>query len=348
MKARKLDNLKALCASYQSSGLYTHVYAACGFLDADKNTAEFTLAPENRDVFDLSSLTKALVTAPLVLWRALSQGMDVKAARISQLFGEETVDEVGALGLDLSVAAYLRHETGLPPWRNYYVLCEGHRQSAKQVLARARNLTVGRDIYSDVGFITLGKLLETSSGKSLLSEWRERLQTNGICAENFIGGSAEISKDRMISTGYCPVRGRELIGEVHDENCWALGGYSGHSGLFATGDAVSSYLRALWQSKEGRAVFQANFAMAQSTGESLMGWRKGRDDSSKTFASGRGCGHLGFTGTAFWVDPVTSSYAVVLTNRIISARISPAIKEFRAEAFRILWEQNQKSPQAAQ
>ncbi len=314
------------------------MYVACGFLDADKNTAEFSLTPGGRDVFDLSSLTKALVTTPLVLWRSLALGKSPKEAKLSDVFGSEVLDSVGAQKHNLMVADFLRHETGLPAWRNYYVFCEGKRQSPTDVLARVVSQAGSLDVYSDVGFLTLGHLLEKSSGKGILFSWRKYLETFGIKTVEFMGSGAELSKERAISAGYCPVRGRELVGEVHDENCWALGGFTGHSGLFATGDAVSSYLRALWQSKEGRAVFEANFAEAQSSGESLMGWRKGRDDSSKTFGSGRGCGHLGFTGTAFWVDPVTRSYAVVLTNRIISARLSPGIKTFRAEAFGLLWE----------
>jgi CubicO group peptidase (beta-lactamase class C family) len=76
-----------------------------------------------------------------------------------------------------------------------------------------------------------------------------------------------------------------------------------------------------------------------------MGWRKGRDASAKTFAQGRGCGHLGFTGTAFWVDPLTRGFGIILTNRVISGRISTAIKDMRAQAFSGLWDILQKKSQ---
>ena len=333
-----MDKLKALCASYQASGLYTHVYVACGFLDAAENSFEFSLLPDGRDVFDLSSLTKALVTTPLVLWRVDEKGGDVKKTLVSQVFGSRVVAEAGAREHDHTVAAFLRHETGLPAWRNYYVFCGSDRQKPEDVLARVVTSGSAADLYSDVGFITLGQFLEKNSGKSILMQWREQLAIKGIHVSDGLGGSQELAKKRMISSGYCPVRKRELLGEVHDENCWALGGYTGHAGLFGSGVGVSSFLRSLWQAKEGQPVFDLNFSESQSSGESLMGWRKGRDESAKTFASGRGCGHLGFTGTAFWVDPITRSYAVVLTNRIISSRISPAIKKFRAEAFSTLWE----------
>jgi serine-type D-Ala-D-Ala carboxypeptidase len=341
-----LASLEELCASYQASGLYTHVYAACGFLDQPQNTAECSLGPQtnvaaNQDVYDLSSLTKALVTTPLVLWKCLQSGARPREALISQVFGDIAVDDVGARKFDLLVAEYLRHETGLAAWRNFYTTCDSSTQNLKDVLRRnePRKATSGqvKDVYSDLGFLVLGQLLEKSAGASLLTIWRDYGRHFGLSACEELGAGFEFARERVVPTAFCPVRNRTLCGEVHDENSWALGGFTGHSGLFGAGKDVALFLRQMWQCPAGRFVLMENFKESSSAGDSLMGWRKGQDPSSQPFADGRGCGHLGFTGTAFWVDPLTKSYAVVLTNRVVSGRITPEIKTFRAEAFKRLW-----------
>ncbi len=339
-----MSNLKELCASYQASGLYTHVYAACGFLDDSQNVAECSLEPiepmyAQRDLFDLSSLTKALVTTPLVLWKCMESGKDPKTATILDVFGDLTVDEVGGRKFNRTVASYLRHETGLPAWRNFYTTSDSKSQNLREVLDRAVPKTGAHsETYSDIGFVVLGALLEINAGMSLLDLWRRECHRFQITASDLLGRGEEFACGRAIPTAYCPVRGRNLCGEVHDENAWALGGFTGHTGLFGAGKDVTLFLRQLWQSAAGRKVMLANFAEAGSLGDSLMGWRKGKDTSSQPFAMGRGCGHLGFTGTAFWVDPLTKSYSVVLTNRVISGRMTPEIKTFRAQAFKNLWD----------
>ena len=317
------------------------MYVACGFLDDDKNIFDFGLYSGAGRVFDLASLTKALVTTPLVLWACQKKGKDPSNITVSQLFGDVATDHVGASNQNHTVASYLRHETGLPAWRNFYTACKDgageFRQTLKEVLFRCPQGDCAKDVYSDVGFLTLGALLREASNQPILSQWQRmcgefRARTEGL------GSGQDFASDEVISTGFCPVRERVLWGEVHDENCWALGGFCGHAGLFGSGRGVTDYLRSLWQTGAGRAVFEENFRQLSSRGDSLMGWRKGQDASSKTFADGRGCGHMGFTGTAFWVDPVTRSYAVVLTNRVISGRVSADIKNFRAEAFKQLWD----------
>ncbi len=332
-----MAKIEDICQAYKAAGLYTHVYVSCGFLYEDRNLFEFSILPEDRSVFDLASLTKALVTTPLVLWRCLKAAKDPRALKISELFGDISLDEVGAGSHNLSVADYLRHETGLPAWRNLYTECQHQRQSLRDVLMRSTSKSGSADLYSDVGFITLGQLLERSSNQNILDEWKFLCELFEIPSAKKFGSGPSFDLHNAISTGYCPVRQRELLGEVHDENCWALGGMAGHAGLFGGGAAVSSYLRQLWQSSVGRVVFEKNFCEAATPGDSLLGWRKGKDASANAFAEGRGCGHMGFTGTAFWVDPLTRSYCVVLTNRVISGRVSPAMKAFRSQVLSSLW-----------
>jgi CubicO group peptidase (beta-lactamase class C family) len=342
-----LDNVEQVIRSFHATGLYTHVYAACGFLDGKGPAFETSILPDERSIFDLASLTKAFVTTPLVLGECFRGNIAPEVAQLGDLFGDSIGGEFGQEVKNLLVANILRHEAGLPAWRNLYVECEGRRQTLLSAVQRAKGIGQNQEeLYSDIGFMILGEMLQHTAKKSLANLSLDFLRELGVENQGYIGSSDIILREKVIPTGYCAIRSRQLIGEVHDENAWALGGFAGHAGLFGTGPAVVDYLQALWRSPVGRRAIEANFHAASSSGESLMGWRKGRDASAKTFAQGRGCGHLGFTGTAFWVDPLTGGFGVVLTNRVVSGRISTAIKDMRAQAFSGLWDILQKKSKA--
>ena len=341
-----MDNVEQVIRSFHATGLYTHVYAACGFLDGKGPDFESSILPDERSIFDLASLTKAFVTTPLVLGECFRQNFAPEVAKLSDVFGDSIGGEFGQGVRDLLVASILRHETGLPAWRNLYVECEGKRQTLLSAVQRSKGIGQNQEeLYSDIGFMILGEMLRHTAKKSLANLSSDFFQELGVENRDYFGSSDIVLKEKVIPTGYCAVRGRQLAGEVHDENAWALGGFAGHAGLFGAGPAVVDYLQALWRSPVGRRTIEANFRAASSPGESLMGWRKGRDASAKTFAQGRGCGHLGFTGTAFWVDPLTRGFGIILTNRVISGRISTVIKDMRAQAFSGLWDILQKKSQ---
>lgn len=342
-----MDNVESLIHSFQSSGLYTHVYVACGFLDRADVLYSRELTEDGRNIFDLSSVSKALVTTPLSLARLFRAGRLANDTTLLDLYGEETCAEFGKYVSSLTLEQALRHETGLPAWRNFYVECEGHRQSLTESLQRALGDGFNRrpqnknhsELYSDIGFMILGRLIERNAGRKLDEEWARFARSIGFGNFLNLGSSGMIDAKRAVPSAFCPVRRRALVGEIHDENAWAMGGFTGHTGLFGSGSAVCEFVQKLWQSDIGSKIMMANFDKADSPGDSLLGWRKGRDVSSKTFADGRGCGHLGFTGTAFWVDPKSRSFSVILTNRVISGRIpTQAIKDMRSQVFAGLWD----------
>lgn len=342
-----MDNVEYLIRSFQSSGLYTHVYVACGFLNRSDVLYQRELTADGRNIFDLSSVSKALVTTPLALARLLQHGRSAADTTLIELFGARACAEFGEYVSNLTLEQILRHETGLPAWRNFYVECDGHRQSLSESLHRALGSRFDdpspaknhADLYSDIGFMILGRLIEKSLERKLSDEWADFAHSIGFHGHSDLGSSVMIDARRAVPTAFCPVRGRELVAEVHDENAWAMGGFTGHTGLFGSGPAVGEFLQKLWRSDVGNKIIMENFDRSDSPGDSLLGWRKGRDVSSKTFASGRGCGHLGFTGTAFWVDPKSLTFSVVLTNRVISGRVpTVAIRDMRSKVFAGLWD----------
>jgi CubicO group peptidase (beta-lactamase class C family) len=362
-------DLNQTLLAWSQKGLFTHAFAAAGDLTAPLPSVQGLLSPDGRDIFDLASMTKALVTTPAVfnLCQNHEWIMDrpIGDAPLTRRHPERFTGLPEAL-LALTPRQLLRHESGLPAWRNFYVQCSSgpgdapFRRPLAQAIAsyamgfkdafKNGSTTPIKPIYSDVGFLALGILLEASYSSDIsaifmsLCEDPKWLSTASV---QLAFGADLAQNDRQkkaVPTGFCKVRERDLVGEVYDENAWALGGRCAHAGLFGTGDALVGFIKGLSASPSGRAMLAAQASeIGGPETESLLGWRQGGDPAAKPFGGGKSMGHLGFTGTAFWITPADHPekplrYGIVLTNRTVSGRINPAIKDCRRELFQLLWQ----------
>jgi CubicO group peptidase (beta-lactamase class C family) len=310
--------LKTLLQAEIQQSYFTAAYVESGRLDQAQPTLQYFASTEGR-VFDLASLTKALVTGPLVHLTLKAENLDVKAPLAA--WAPTNISLPSSL-LQLTTDEVLGHVSGLPAWWNFWMHHLDEKQKPnraealgimEKVLHRIPLCTEKKDLYSDVGYILLGYLLEKKAQRSLKPWLAEAVsETFGYAPD------LNLSKESYIPTGFCKLRERELRGEVHDENCAAFGGISGHAGLFGTGPSVSQYLKALLRDSMGVQIFEANGL------------------SSSVFAQGKGMGHLGWTGTAFWLDWSSKKYGIFLTNRVISGRLSPRITEVRRKVFHLL------------
>jgi CubicO group peptidase (beta-lactamase class C family) len=348
------DKLSETLARYQAEGLFTHAYVAAGRLGEVAPRHAALLSPDGRDVFDLASLTKALVTTPLV-FAEIERGRLTPETTIGAWLGSRAENLVKSLQ-DLSVGSLLGHRSGLPAWRNFWV-CELGPDSPARPRAEVRDRIVTvlnraapaidprrGQVYSDLGFILLGWALEVANGMDLSEAFEALLRTQ----LSWEGGSLPLQyatrlkpQKRAIPTAPCAVRERLLQGEVHDENCASLGGVTGHAGLFGTGEALVQYLVRLAATPLGRAMLAANakarvLPVGTPPNEGLLGLRQGADPGSIVFGDGRAMGHLGFTGVAFWLVPEDQSYGVFLTNRVIGGRTRPGIAQARRAVFSLL------------
>ena len=351
-----MTDIPNIVASYKSKGLFTHAFVARGRLaDLSPYYVHKDFA-DAADVFDLASLTKALVTTPLLFrWRD----------RCGLTFEQSVGEWLGAapLALDarlkaLTVRDLLMHTAGLPAWRNFWICRLDDRTNERDInrdlLLSHEMLTLNRvaesfakggaSVYSDVGFIILGLLLEAASGQDLDQQFKDLCAADlGLNADGLRLGFPRSNPhfDAFISTGTCLIRGRELRGEVHDENCAALGGVAGHAGLFGTGEAVCSFISSLGRAVVGQRLFAENAHARQlplqiPANEALLGWRQATTPSSLPFGQGAAMGHMGFTGCAFWLWPEIGEYVTLLTNRVISGRTSPEITAMRHDIFKAL------------
>ncbi len=319
----------------------THVYASCGFLPQSQPRYRFTHLPAARSVFDLASLTKALVTLPLYTHAALSGKLSF-ASPVASLLQDSEHELCDALA-QLRIADLLAHRSGLPAWRNFWIGMLGKTQTLTTadtiaLLNRsATHLQNRQPHYSDLNYILAGICLEIWQKKSLATLFSEFYRTQLHYAPRLCFGFCPVARERTVPSAYCQIRKRLLQGEVHDENCAAHGGVSGHAGLFASGDDLVAYLRTLFTHAVGREILRHNKnLLASTTSPQLLGMQRGANGVLS--AQGTLLGHLGFTGVSFWLDLRQDSYQVLLSNRTINARLVPHFHTLRQQVYRTLQE----------
>jgi CubicO group peptidase (beta-lactamase class C family) len=276
----------------------------------------------------------------------------------------------GSAIAEATVWHLLTHSSGLPAWRPLYRhLVEedqpwpgtlGGAADQHVVLALIKEEPLGappgrRSLYSDLGFILLGIVIERASGRSLACFCREAVFEPMGAALFFLGpgatgaGSPPGVDLRLIApTEEDPWRGRLLQGEVHDENAYALGGVAGHAGLFGTAQAVAAVVANWMDGYTGQSCVLAQDLVRQfvTRQNRVPGstWALGWDTRSAFSSAGRrfsaaSFGHLGFTGTSIWVDPVSELEVVLLSNRVHPTRRNEAIKQFRPWLHDLIYEE---------
>ena len=186
--------------------------------------------------------------------------------------------------------------------------------------------------YSDIGYILLGWCLEKVKKERLDDLFKSFCKKINISSDCEIGFACGLNKDLAVTTvDYCPVRRKRIKGEVHDENCSFLGGVSGHSGAFASGESLSLYLNQFLSS-----IVVDKFI--QNPNVFLPGWQR-PNLTSYGFASKDSLGHFGFTGTSFFYWPQKRAYAVLLCNRTHTRRLSLGVNILRKQVYTSLSKQ---------
>ncbi len=273
-------------------------------------------------VYDLASLTKVLATTTLMMGEVNAGRMRLND-RVRHWIAAWTGDE----RQPVTIRDLLEHCSGLPGHRPYWE----HRQGrASFELAIAEEplayLPRAQSIYSDPGFMLLGFAIENASSATLdrlFDQWRDRELGPGSAIAFRPPASW---RDRIAPTEDTS-DGGERRGDVHDENCAALGGVAGHAGLFGTAAAVGACAR-WWLASPAWSLFAHK---SRTPGSSrALGWDTMLPTSScGTRLSPRAIGHTGFTGTSLWIDPDQDLYVVLLSNRVHPTRDGDGIQEVR-------------------
>lgn len=340
-----------------AQGLVPGAVAAVGTAETTLHRAGYgcaELTPRRREIaddalFDVASLTKVVVTTTLAL-QAVEQGRLALGQHVAAI-----LPRFAASGkADVTVRQLLTHTSGLRAGLSAQPLTSDHMDVHEAVLAAIYHQPLAHPpgsavLYSDLGYITLGAILETIGGSRLDSlARRDVFAPLGMTSAQFSPAPAE--RARCVATEVLPHRGGTIVGAVHDGTAALMGGASGHAGLFATCQDLERFCR-LWLNAgllEGRRLLSpatVRAATRPQTGALPIcrgfGWVLQPNPlwPSADLCSPHSYGHTGFTGTSIVVDPELGVFAILLTNRIHPTRDATLEKivSVRARFHNAVW-----------
>jgi len=288
--------------------------------------------------YDIASLTKILFTTSVIM-RLVEDGRLSLTAPLKKLLPWHPFQGV-------SLKDLLCHSAGYVDWLPFYKgldlqLSPDLRQ--QQLFRAIRDVRPGSKSvskYSDIDFFLLGAALQQACQAPLLKIWQNFQQ------EFFPDSTLHFSPDNKspfpkkdyAPTERCPWRGKTLRGEVHDDNCWALGGVAPHAGLFGTIDDVSAWVLAIRKVQRGGKGFVQGKTLQRFTKSSMparqgywgLGFMKPSPQSTAgQYFSKDSYGHTGFTGTSIWMDPKRDLQVILLSNRVHPSRKNRDFVELR-------------------
>jgi beta-N-acetylhexosaminidase len=298
-------------------------------------------ATSPRTMYDIASLTKVVATTTLVA--KLAEGdfavpLDLDA-KIERYLPEWVSGPNAEWRHKVTVRHLLTHTSGLPPFKEYWRTSRGKQDTLTRIYAEPLEYEPGtKEIYSDLGIILMAEIIERLTGRTL----------------DDLAKSTIFSPLGMKDTRYRPpkivrqwiapteidnnLRHRLVQGEVHDENAFAIGGISGHAGLFSTAPDLAAFCQMILNGgvyahqRILRRSTVAQFTTPQhlSGGTRTLGWAVPTEGgSSGHYFSAHSFGHTGFTGTSIWIDPDRQLFVVLLTNRVHPTRENMKIAQVR-------------------
>ncbi len=305
----------------------------------DKAYGHYTYDPASEEVttksiFDLASLTKvvATTTAAMICYDRKLFSLDDKVIKFIPDFGANGKENITLKNL-------LLHNSGLPAWKKFYGIDLKYDDVIKEIYSSELEYKTGeKTVYSDLGVITLGKVIEKVTGKSLDLFCKDEIFIPLSMHSTFFNPPDSLKKYCMPTENDTYWRMKTLQGEVHDETSAMLNGVAGHAGLFSTADDLSKLISVLMNN--GR--FKQNQFISRSTVELFtkrfskestraLGWDTKSESGSSAgkYFSNQSFGHTGFTGTSIWVDPKMNLFVVFLTNRVYPTRNNSKILRVR-------------------
>ncbi len=279
-------------------------------------------------MYDLASVTK-LFTATLAV-QQLAKGrirLDAPVARYLPQFAQAGKSQI-------TIRQMLTHTSGLPPdpvpalWDPIY---RNNDQRYAALYATAPTSAPGsRYVYSDINMMVMAKVVEKITRTPLPKAVRKWI-TGPLGMRHTMFNPPSSLRHRIAPTEYMTSPNRGMVwGVVHDENSWALGGVAGHAGLFSTAGDMAVFSQAMLNGGVygrarivpkgwSRAIFRDYNSRFPTFGHSLI-MQTNQPHYMGAMATGRSIGHTGFTGTSIFINPVTNSFNVLLTNRVHPSR----------------------------
>ncbi len=291
---------------------------------------------QTNTIFDLASVTKvvATTTAAMICCDRKLFSLDDKVIKYIPEFevnGKENI----------TIKNLLLHNSGLPAWKKFYGRGLKYDDVINEIYSSEIEYKTGeKTVYSDLGIITLGKIIEKVTGKSLdvfcSDEIFKPLKMNSI----FYNPNDSLKKLCAPTEIDDYWRNKTLQGEVHDETSAMLNGVAGHAGLFSTAEDIAKLMSVLMNKGKYNDVQFIKpstielFTKRNSEGSTrALGWDTKSDPGSSAgkYFSKNSFGHTGYTGTSIWADPERNLFVVFLTNRVYPTRENTKIQKVRPQ-----------------
>ena len=268
-------------------------------------------------IFDMASLTKCVATTTSMM-KLIEDGK----VRLNDPVSAFLPEFAQSGKQDITIRELMTHYSGLAPDLDLNAPWSGRNTAFRMAMEqRPANPPGTKFVYSDINFEVLGFIVEKVSGMPL-NEFalKHVFEPLGMKHTRFL--PPEAWKPLIAPTQY-DENGKMLRGVVHDPTARRMGGVAGHAGLFSTADDMATFAQELLSgdkllSRESIEKMSTPQTPANAASVRGLGW-----DIDSPFASNRGellpvgsYGHTGFTGTSLWIDPVTDTYIILLTNSV--------------------------------
>ncbi len=287
---------------------------------------------DEKTLFDMASCTKLFIS--LVFMRLMEEGRLALTDPIEKYLPDWKDCQTGKI----TMFELLTHTSMLPAHIPLYQISRDREEAIEVIKHLLPRKNMGVE-YSCLGFIVLGLVLEKVTELSLEKIIYQYI-TQPLGMRNTMYCPDKVRRDNIMPTEYCNWRQRLLIGEVHDENAFHMGGISGNAGIFSDitdmcrlADAIlpaDGTDRAGILHRKTIEVMTRNYTGGLQENRGL-GWcvKNRLDLIAGEYVSERSFGHTGFTGTSVWIDPECQTYAILLTNRVYYSRDITEIRHVR-------------------
>jgi CubicO group peptidase (beta-lactamase class C family) len=292
-------------------------------------------------MYDIASLTKVVATTTVVA--KLVEGdfavpLDLDA-RIERYLPEWASGPQPEWRHEVTVRHLLTHTSGLPAFKEYWRTSKNKQDTLTKIFVEPLEYQPGaKEVYSDLGIILMAEIVERLTGKTLDD------LANAFLFKPLGMNETMFRPPKKLWPSIAPTeidanfRKRLVQGEVHDENAFAIGGVSGHAGLFSTAPDLAAFCQMLLNGGvyaherilRRATVTQFTAPQKLSGGTRTLGWAVPTEGgSSGHYFSAHSFGHTGFTGTSIWIEPDRQLFVVLLTNRVHPTRENQKIAQVR-------------------
>jgi CubicO group peptidase (beta-lactamase class C family) len=292
-------------------------------------------------MYDIASLTKVVATTTIVA--KLAEGdfpvrLDLDA-NVERYLPEWSSGPQPEWRRRVTVRHLLTHTSGLPPFKEYWRTSKSKRDTLDKIFAEPLDYEPGtKEVYSDLGIILMAEIIERLTGQRLDTLAREYIFSPLAMSNTMFKPPKKLWPEIAPTEIDNQYRHRLIQGEVHDENAAAIGGVSGHAGVFSTAPDLAAFCQMLLnggvyahQRILRRATISEFMEPQQlSGGTRTLGWAVPTEGgSSGHFMGPHTFGHTGFTGTSIWIDPDRQLFVVLLTNRVHPTRENQKLAKVR-------------------